>query len=366
SNTRHRQALEQLESLKQDYNKMESNLQAEVAHLTTELRQTREQNGHLVKQNNQLNDLNAQINEEKEALVQAADNLHLSMAKMEVMFAEQPPDDIVLGRINTVINRIKTWSVEFSSTGPTSPAALLDDDLVNYHVIFPETTDLDYLHQQFLEKKRRRLFVRGWTAYCIFSMISLAPHDGVFEDRNPSDCKIEEPYVEKIMEAERAMKLCKIAPGKVNDWRALSFHLFSMTQRTGDRSDQANKGLEHVYSRIIAVIKPWAKSELDFNKVETGLIAIIEEALKLLHLLRNQRARWTIRYPEAETDRESGSENHFLFDSSCMVDSDDENTPQEGKVEVVITPAVFKRGDANGEHFDIESCLQKSAVVMSQ
>lgn len=113
-----------------------------------------------------------------------------------------------------------------------------------------------------------------------------------------------------------------------------------------------------------------------------GLKAILLDAVRFSQLLRCQRASWTIRYPQSIvrlTKTSDGScqpldnqSNPFLADPNFVedVDEDDDDTEEIEHVsthdlkivQIKIFPALFKRGNADGEHYERESCMLKSKM----
>ena len=58
----------------------------------------------------------------------------------------------------------------------------------------------------------------------------------------------------------------------------------------------------------------------------------------------------------------------MIFDATAMrdINADDDDMEDSGGrravVELIISPGIFKRRNAKGEYFDIESCLERSEV----
>ncbi|MCJ1462385.1 hypothetical protein MMC07_000985 [Pseudocyphellaria aurata] len=71
-------------------------------------------------------------------------------------------------------------------------------------------------------------------------------------------------------------------------------------------------------------------------------------------------ASWSVRHiePAASKIPDAGMALTIMDD-----DSDDDSTSRYQKlVEIVVSPGLFKRGNTDGERFDIESCLTRAAV----
>ena len=90
-------------------------------------------------------------------------------------------------------------------------------------------------------------------------------------------------------------------------------------------------------------------------------------AVSLSKTLRCQRACWSVRHVHGPSAKDITA---VFFDEAVMDDkhgdenSDGQEIPTvDGKlVEIVVSPALFKRGNTDGERFEFESCLQRSEV----
>ena len=111
---------------------------------------------------------------------------------------------------------------------------------------------------------------------------------------------------------------------------------------------------------ILEMISPWAKSTEDLRRIEANLQGVIQKAIDMALVLRKQRACWTVRFPSPPA----------TFDANIMEDIDGDDEDGEGEermamdrhVALFIFPGLYKRGNAGGEHYDIESCLIKTKV----
>ena len=112
------------------------------------------------------------------------------------------------------------------------------------------------------------------------------------------------------------------------------------------------------------VVRPWCNADTA-RKAFEELQNIFLDAIRMAQVLRRQRACWSIRFPV------SGS-GFLLFDSSSMRDSSrvdyDELqyqvNPKSQYVGLVISPALWKRGDEHGEHFEVDNVVSKAVVVL--
>ena len=181
------------------YLAVKASLDGEVARLRSEVARLHDEiadkNGCIT----ELTDVNTQIR-------QAAARLQVNMSRKNVVFAVPPPDDDLIGQISTILNKIKTWSAAFASAGPVNPAALREEDLPHYRAIFPNITDLESLQKQFQDKKRRRLFVRGWAAYIMCNAVFPASPNKHHPGSKAPDCGVDESSAEGIVALENTMR----------------------------------------------------------------------------------------------------------------------------------------------------------------
>lgn len=113
---------------------------------------------------------------------------------------------------------------------------------------------------------------------------------------------------------------------------------------------------------IIDTVHDW--TPIHYNKLYEELRPILLSAMELSQLLRCQRAWWTVGYVKSQDGK------MMEFDKSVMNDKEgndrDESQTIDDRVkkmvEIVVTPALFKCGDSNGERFEFESCVEPHEV----
>lgn len=114
------------------------------------------------------------------------------------------------------------------------------------------------------------------------------------------------------------------------------------------------------------------------HELEDGLRNVFVTAMEFSKLIRRQRACWTIRSPNLLGGKSrrlsTGDENPQVFDPCWMEDNDstgneydeleDEDPANDARkvVEIVVAPGLFKRGDADGENYDTETCIVQALV----
>lgn len=125
---------------------------------------------------------------------------------------------------------------------------------------------------------------------------------------------------------------------------------------------------------IIDVLRPLSKASFDIAAEEEFKKKLVDKvfkpALDLARKLRCQQAAWSIRYPRtagaAPPKSESGAMHTPVtpFDPNLMWDSDaDDDEQVRVRVEMFVTPALFKSGSSDGMKYEIEKAFLKAEVV---
>jgi hypothetical protein len=123
----------------------------------------------------------------------------------------------------------------------------------------------------------------------------------------------------------------------------------------------------------MSLIELWAPPERA-KELENDLYVIFVEAVHLSQFLRRQRAMWSVRFPQRPVllgrTEELHQRGQLMFDPASMKDEygEDEEVDREvlkrQLVELVITPTLYKRGNLNGERFDVEYAAVPAWVIM--
>lgn len=122
----------------------------------------------------------------------------------------------------------------------------------------------------------------------------------------------------------------------------------------------------------MSLVDYWVAAE-EFKALEDELEGILFQAVRLSQTLRCQRACWSVRYlgSGAHASSKPGLANgSVFFDGDSMhdihgdedSDGEDVRTHYRKIVEIVVSPGLFKRGNTDGERFDVESCIEPSEV----
>ena len=128
--------------------------------------------------------------------------------------------------------------------------------------------------------------------------------------------------------------------------------------------------VRNLVHEILSPIQSWSLQP-DVTTLEERLIDIITDAQLLRRTMRVQRACWSIRHLDTlSKGANSVYGEEVLFDDTNMKDIDQNEQGKEDMrehrdqrvVEFVVSPGLFKRGNRDGELFDVESCLKRPEV----
>jgi hypothetical protein len=157
-----------------------------------------------------------------------------------------------------------------------------------------------------------------------------------------------------------------------NNWRALTAMLLTKAIRPDldpklparninpELRVNANNIVENAAQKVMTVIQPWMKKNANSDALKATLVGIFQQAVECSHALRKHRALWSVHFPAAEKAKtEYGRHGQDLqalkFDSRFMKDQDGRDFGQVTRipeVKIVVGPALFKRGNLEGERYE--------------
>jgi hypothetical protein len=168
----------------------------------------------------------------------------------------------------------------------------------------------------------------------------------------------------------------KISMRTFNDWRAYTIDLLAKSFRDDQTKDTlTGSEVKTAGIQVMDVVWPWSPPQE--QDMLDSLCEIFTEAVQFSQFLRRQRAFWSVRFPMAPLLPQSTAENPerelLVFDPAYMVFKNDyyddvEIDPKKLKglpVEMVVTPALYKRGNMDGEFFDREYMTSPAWVVVN-
>lgn len=153
----------------------------------------------------------------------------------------------------------------------------------------------------------------------------------------------------------------------------MTAELLSKVEQGHEAEQWRNKYLGGIFEPLMTFASQWVAPEAH-EDLWKSLMLICADAVEFAQVLRRQRASWSVRTLLATVARgqpaDQKADRAVLFDGHVLKDFDDEGgmVVDDGKtaskrVDIFLEPAVFKRGDANGDGFDRESCLLKALVT---
>ncbi|KAH7081491.1 hypothetical protein BKA63DRAFT_210163 [Paraphoma chrysanthemicola] len=305
----------------------------------------------------------------------SANKMQTTMDNRELFLGDQAHDDNICGSFSGLMTAIKTWSQRFSGGKGDS---FKEEEFADYQRVMPLCTVLRDLEGVTSQKKRKRLFVRGWTAY-IMSQSLFRTFDimGVIG----TDVWLEKGLAEDFSYMEKALWYSErkvISYRSFNDWRAFTAELLTKAVATDSlhekSDDRARRIVREAVSDVMDVVRPWhvTGDPEDVRADEDQLYRIFRDAAQFAQLLRRQRALWSIRFasrPRLPVKDETRT-GPLMFDPSSMKDDrgDDEDMSLEAMkkcyVDIIVMPALYKRGTMNGERFESEEAAVPAIVVM--
>ncbi|KAL8639629.1 MAG: hypothetical protein Q9228_003353 [Teloschistes exilis] len=293
----------------------------------------------------------------------SANKMAFALENKELFVGRQDSDDAILTEYRALVSQIKTWSIPFAQ-GPTINVNDVSREYVKeIQKVAPAILDFPQLLQT---RKNLRLIVRGYVVMvmetCIFRFLLYIPR----RRTQGKDVWMDGVLAQSFAEIEDSLFLRGTTSDRhLHDWRAFTTTLIS--KQAGPSN--VGKGMEHhaaeCSDQIFQVVGNWAPEE-NRKALYDGLHSIIFQAVKLSQTLRCQRACWSIRSVKSEDPafQGSGRKAPSFFDECTMQGDDDEAENQQFRkiVEVLVTPALFKRGNTDGERFDTETCLERAEV----
>ena len=145
--------------------------------------------------------------------------------------------------------------------------------------------------------------------------------------------------------------------------RSFTAGLISKSKTTEKLGNERRNDLRRCLKAILDVIGPLFPREQN-RDLAGELEEILFQAVRLSQTLRCQRALWSVRHV---IPRASSNDLPVYFERPFMVnergDAGDEGDRSRRRVvEVVVSPALFKCGNPDGEQYDVETCIEPAKV----
>jgi hypothetical protein len=159
-----------------------------------------------------------------------------------------------------------------------------------------------------------------------------------------------------------------------NDWRAFTADLLSKTISGNPKQTEqrTRDSVQYAVNQVMDLVTPWCvKDDRDaLRGYKDTLEETFLDAVQLAKFLRCQRALWSIRFPSQLSLATFPETGPLMFDPTSMKDhdADDEemrvDNIKQRYVDIVVSPALYKRGNANGDRFDREEATVPAVVIL--
>lgn len=352
----------------------------------------------LQKGNKILEDHVQNLKSECSRLKNRVETMQSAQDAQESHLSRQEQDDSIRQQFNNVFQPIKNWSAKFcrDASQPVNVSGISPAVTPLIQRVLPGMRSLDEL-PDFLpvgDKKRRRMFIRGWVALNVSVR--------VLQDFNQEEFETDLwlPKVER--DAIRSLEVTFISSGELpsffglqnyshlraagkeisqssyHQWRALTFALLDKTFHSRPWAQDSTETLDDAVRKTLEVIMPMAFPAADLSELEHILCEnVFVPAVELSQVLRRQRADWYSRFPHIEaTTVPLGDEyiQAYPFQPDQMTDVDsleeDEDEPRQNHrfkaVDIIILPGLYKCGNNDGEQYEINSMVEKAQVSCTE
>jgi len=322
-------------------------------------------------------------------LERKTDEMQRHLDNKELFLGPQIFDDKIAERFESLLGRIRTWSLKYTHDASTSSGDLPLGDYEEYRQInslcseYRQVNSLcsesGGLHAVLIDQKKRRLFARGLVACVITNSIFRTYYTHEHPNSGGQDYWLDEQTREnfsnmenKLYSADRAV----VSYREFNDWRALTAELLWRTRKERELPADLDTYLQSRVELIEKAMAPWVPPNPG-NTVDgfEKLSDIFKEAIWLSQILRRQRPCWVVRFPimphtTPEYRAKHGAILTHEYDPRTMKDRQFDDFQgnyddlRKKLVEFVVSPALYKRGTLGGDHFERESIVKKAEVVV--
>lgn len=332
-----------------------------------------------------------EVEEERcKKIKESANHMVHAFEMKDLYLGQQNSDEDVKSRFRELIGRIKAWPPPSAQVCPPSHLELAAEMNHEFEKIAPGVTDLPSFLQT---PKNLRLFIRGYISLAIAEMLFRTLPSGSHYGSCGEDVWMDKELAHGVLLVENRLsnagKLItysaecalteihqdrnSISLREFHDWRALTMTLISKSDDASSKTKTNVEGyVTQCRNRIMDVVSKLVATT-NRRALEDSLLKVLIQAVALSQTLRCQRAYWSVRHPSAMRQGAQSElpDDWVFFDQATMDDGhDDEDTDAEGTqiqyekvVEIFVTPSLFKRGNSDGERFDVETCIERSEVI---
>ncbi|RDI80094.1 hypothetical protein Vi05172_g9926 [Venturia inaequalis] len=309
--------------------------------------------------------------------------IQAELENKEFFLERQETDTDIIRQFETLLSAIKTWSNHVVG-GKDLDAKLKESQGGGFLHVAPSYLPIAFgeLEKAIAkDRKKRRHFVRGLAAFKM-SLLFRTPDDDSKQPTSQLDPWLDEHLAKSFSDLENRLQSAGstvISKRKVHDWRALTAELLSKTSGQGSQSKATQEHLRNMVKDVMSVVAPWTNHPCEggqtLDNLSDQLFMTYLDAVNFSQLLRRQRACWSVKFPKrvpAALEDGVADFGNLRVDPGSMagvLDEDEDRDPEKlGRqfVEIVVTPALWKRGNMAGEQFETEHTFVKAVVVIFQ
>lgn len=130
------------------------------------------------------------------------------------------------------------------------------------------------------------------------------------------------------------------------------------------RKKEALQCSTHRAKYAMKIFYSWISQTRTTDDLQSELVVLICRAIELTRVIRCQRACWTLRFDCYQDFQQK----ELLFHDRIMEDIEDNDQPGSAgrsprkRIDIIITPAIYKSEIADGEMYNVETVMEKALV----
>jgi hypothetical protein len=319
----------------------------------------------------------------------------------DLILSDQAADDEIQSLFRDVASSIKTWSFAFQHSPPEPISRPSADQAARLRKIICGRAQTDEISSLVAQSSVRRQLAKGWVHQILHDRILGIQDRGLDGLKTRSEdiwmgntvaqamMAIEKALLEEVYDGAHEHKSSApealtypLNERQFHSWRSYTASMIARSCLAHDAptTDWYQEQVNEIKEQIWALVGAWLPKSAQATSL-AGLDEVISSAIALSCIIRQQRAYWTVAFPESSpassvvsqvtSKTPSQGKSPILFDPETMRDGKDGEEELDGNcqrslenhvVELMISPALFKRGDASGNKYDEESCFMPAEV----
>jgi hypothetical protein len=324
--------------------------------------------------------------------------------KRDFILSDQAADDEVQHLFVSLRSSIKSWARAFEHTPPEPISDPSKDQAARLRNVICRQIGTGDLPSLIAHASIRRQLAKGWV-YQIFHERILGIQDRSLDGPKTRSqdiwmgpkvaeavMAIESELLEEVYGEAHEHKTSapeamahRLTGRQFHSWRSYTTSMIARSCLAHEvpASDWYQAQIKETKEQIWVLVSAWLPGSAKEDALN-GLDTLVSSAVDFSRRIRQQRAYWTVAWPErsptsfmansADTKSSSQPMSPLLFDPKTMWDSSYQRDEEEElndncqrslenhTVELMISPALFKRGDASGNKYDEETCIVHAEV----